>query len=284
MDDAGLQTTDHCQSCGTPRDDKFCGACGEPRFDRHDLSMPHVIEHGIEGFTHFDFKLPRTAWTLLTRPGRVEADILAGRQVMYTKPFALFVVINLIYYFGASALGLFSFQTPARTQASQTFYAGYAANLFEREAASKGLSLADYYEKYDALSQSISKTLPFLFTIVMALVLSILLIRHRRYVLEHYYVSLLWTARMLLVVLAVNFSMIPLPYVTRPLGDVNYEIVFTLLVTMVLTWTWYGTFRTVYAMGPVRATLTGAAATLAFLVILVMIYRPLLMHLTVAML
>ena len=246
--------------------------------------MHHVIEHGIEGFTHFDFKLPRTAWRLVTRPGRVEADVLSGRQVMYTKPFALFVVINLIYYVGATALGLFSFQTPARIQASQTFYAGYAEKLFESEAAAKGLSLTDYFARYDTLSQSISKTLPFLFTVMMALVLAFLLVRHRRFLLEHFYVALLWTARMLMVVLAINFLMAPVRLLTGGLTIFNYEALFTILVSVVLTWTWYGTFRKVYGIPPWRALFVGAAATFAFLVILVMVYRPVLMGLTVALL
>lgn len=284
MDDATPETADTCQSCGAPRDGKFCSACGEPRFDRHDLSMPHVIEHGIEGFTHFDFKLPRTAWTLLTQPGRVEADVLSGRQVMWTKPFALFVVINLFYYVAASILGIFSFQTTAEIQANQTFYDDFASGLFAREAEAKGLSLPDYYERYNALSQSISKTLPFLFTVVMAMVLAILLFRHRRFLLEHFYVALLWTARMLVVILGTSLLMVPLRWIGALEAEQDYEGLFTLLVTLALTWTWVGTFRRVYGLTTWRAWALGAFVTFLFLMILVFIYRPILMLLTVAFL
>lgn len=274
-------TATACQSCGTERPGEFCPQCGEQRFDRHDLSLPHVVEHGIEGFTHFDYKVPRTLWTLLTRPGVVEADILQGRRTIWAKPFALFVIVNLLFYFGASLIHFKGFSTPARVHATLSPYRDFAADLFASQAAQKGLSVAEYMESFDALAQSIAKTMPFLFAVLLPFVLAILLWKKDRFLLEHFYVSLLWTTRMLIVLLAIHLVFAVLEEPVLSLVPLTYDALTSLLLLFVLGWAWYGTFRRTYGVGPVASVATALAASLAFLVILIFVYRPVLMMLTV---
>ena len=275
---------DTCQSCGARRTCEYCPTCGERRFDRHDWSLSHVVEHGIEGFTHFDYKVPRTLWTLLTRPGAVEADILAGRRTVRAKPFALFVIVNLVFYFGASLIGFTGFSTPARIHATLTPYKEFAAELFASQAAAKGVPLDSYMASFDALVPTVAKTMPFLFAVVMPIWMAALLWWKRRFLLEHFHVALLWTTRMLLIVLLLNtFFRFTGRVLLAPL-PMSYDASSSLVLAFVLGWTWFGTLRRTYDLKPAVAVPVSVLATLGFFATLLLVYRPVLMLLTVSLL
>ncbi|WP_260483598.1 DUF3667 domain-containing protein [Sphingomicrobium flavum] len=274
-----------CQSCGTLREGgEYCPRCGEKRYDRDELSMHHVIEHGIEGFTHFDYKIPRTAWSLLRSPGTLERDLLDGQRVGWAKPFPLFVIVNLIYYFLATILHLNSFNTPARIHMSFTQYRDIARRLFTEQAAAQSMTLDSYIEQFDALSASVAKTLPFLIVILLTLFLGLMLWRSRRYLVEHFYVALVWVTRMLIIVLLTNLAMLVLGPLLLPILDWSYDGLSSLIIGIMLSVEGYGVFRKVYDMNRLAAVLAGTLTTIGFLVILMLIYRPVLMLLTMALL
>ncbi len=63
----------------------------------------------MEGFLHLDSRLLRSLRGLLTRPGFLTAEFIAGRRVPYMKPLPLFFVIALIFYlFFPTASAFFS--------------------------------------------------------------------------------------------------------------------------------------------------------------------------------
>ncbi len=246
--------------------------------------MHHVIEHGIEGFTHFDYKIPRTAWSLLRSPGTLERDLLDGQRVGWAKPFPLFVIVNLIYYFLATILHLNSFNTPARIHMSFTQYRDIARRLFTEQAAAQSMTLDSYIEQFDALSASVAKTLPFLIVILLTLFLGLMLWRSRRYLVEHFYVALVWVTRMLIIVLLTNLAMLVLGPLLLPILDWSYDGLSSLIIGIMLSVEGYGVFRKVYDMNRLAAVLAGTLTTIGFLVILMLIYRPVLMLLTMALL
>jgi hypothetical protein len=97
-----------CASCGNVVNDKFCGACGEKQVEEHDFALKHYVEESVEGITHFDNKFFRTAKTLMIKPGALTADFSKGKRMAYLKPFQLFVICNVIFFFLAGSLNIFS--------------------------------------------------------------------------------------------------------------------------------------------------------------------------------
>ncbi len=94
-----------CASCGAALAGPFCHLCGEKRLDRHDYALGHFLEHTLDAFTHFDFKVLHSIWSLLRRPGQMTADVLAGRRQPWAKPLQVFLIVNLLYYVVAGVGG-----------------------------------------------------------------------------------------------------------------------------------------------------------------------------------
>lgn len=99
-----------CVSCGAALHGPFCHECGEKALHPgHDFSIRHFLEETVEGFLHLDSRLLRSLRGLLTRPGFLTAEFIAGRRVPYMKPLPLFFVIALIFYlFFPTASAFFS--------------------------------------------------------------------------------------------------------------------------------------------------------------------------------
>ena len=194
-----------CASCGTPLEGPYCHACGEKRLDRHDYALAHVVEHGIDAFTHFDLKVLRSLWSLFRRPGLMAADVLAGRRVQWTRPFQLFIVANVLYFVLASWLGINTFQTPLRYHLS-SWYGDLAQTVATGKAAYLGLTAEAYAERFDHQAHVLSKSLLIALVPFVALVLAVLFRRPRRYVLEHLTVALVLVPALLLLM------PLPLPF------------------------------------------------------------------------
>lgn len=88
-----------CPSCNSLVTDKFCANCGEKKLTDHDFSKKHIAEESIEGFTHLDNKIFRTSKLLATKPGLLTRYFSEGKRVPYMKPFQLFIVCNLFFFF-----------------------------------------------------------------------------------------------------------------------------------------------------------------------------------------
>ncbi len=97
-----------CISCGDQIDGNYCANCGEKRFNLHDLEIKHLAEESFEGFTHFDNKFFRSAKLLVTQPGLLSAYFWSGKRVPYMRPFALFFVCNLLFFFVVGQSNIFS--------------------------------------------------------------------------------------------------------------------------------------------------------------------------------
>jgi uncharacterized protein DUF3667 len=87
-----------CQTCGDPRQDRFCPNCGEKKFHAGSLTIGHITEETFEAFSHFDGRFFRSMRTLLTKPGLLSIKFCNGITVPYMRPFGFFLVVNLIFF------------------------------------------------------------------------------------------------------------------------------------------------------------------------------------------
>jgi hypothetical protein len=92
-----------CANCGAALADRYCGRCGQ---DGHaSLSLGHFLHELVEGLFHVDSKFWRTLRMLLTRPGVLTDQYLAGKRHSYSPPFRSYLVISIAYFVLASLFG-----------------------------------------------------------------------------------------------------------------------------------------------------------------------------------
>ena len=96
--------TEHCGNCGNPVTQRYCGACGQ-RLEPPVHSLWHFSRVATEDLTHADSRLWRTLGALLFRPGHLTAEFLAGRRARYLPPLRLYLVLSVVFFLVASAVG-----------------------------------------------------------------------------------------------------------------------------------------------------------------------------------
>jgi len=86
-----------CLNCGHHVEEHYCTHCGQPNLE---LKEPfwHFIGHSIGHYFHFDSKFFHTLVPLLTKPGQITLDYLAGKRARYIHPVSLYIFVSIIYF------------------------------------------------------------------------------------------------------------------------------------------------------------------------------------------
>ena len=85
-----------CLNCGEPVALRFCSACGQPAIDPNPTLREFVHEAAGE-FLLWDGKLATTFRLLLTKPGALTLDYLAGRRARYLSPLRLYLTCSVLF-------------------------------------------------------------------------------------------------------------------------------------------------------------------------------------------
>ena len=97
-------TWQRCENCGNEVTQRYCGACGQ-RLEPPVHSLWHFSQVATEDLTHADSRLWRTLGALLFKPGHLTAEFLAGRRARYLPPLRLYLVLSVVFFLVASAVG-----------------------------------------------------------------------------------------------------------------------------------------------------------------------------------
>jgi Protein of unknown function (DUF3667) len=62
------------------------------------LTMRSLFQDVVHDLTDLDSRVWRTLITLLTRPGKLSNEFIAGRRTFYLPPFRLYLVLSLIFF------------------------------------------------------------------------------------------------------------------------------------------------------------------------------------------
>jgi len=180
---------------------RFCDRCGEKRRANHDFSIRHYVGEAIETFTHFDSKILRTAWLLVSRPGVLSANYLEGRRVRYVNPLRLFLLLSVVYYLSNSIFPYNAFTTPLAVQLRMNdYYPSFAVAEVERTMRHTGLEYPALERKYNEKTAILSKTLVFSLIPVIALLFWAFLFKKKRYFTEHLIVAThFWSFALILI-------------------------------------------------------------------------------------
>ncbi|MBB6270863.1 hypothetical protein HDF26_001290 [Pedobacter cryoconitis] len=87
----------NCLNCGYTVEKNYCTQCGQPNLE---LKEPFwgFISHSIGHYFHFDSKFFHTLIPLLTKPGQLTLDYLAGKRARYIHPVSLYIFVSIVYF------------------------------------------------------------------------------------------------------------------------------------------------------------------------------------------
>lgn len=86
-----------CLNCGAATSANYCASCGqETRL--HVASVAEFFHEFIGHYIALEGKLWQTLWLLLTRPGRLTADYIAGRRARYVAPLRVYLSLSLLFF------------------------------------------------------------------------------------------------------------------------------------------------------------------------------------------
>lgn len=75
----------------------YCFQCGQ-RDEELDPSFKHVMEEVFHDVLHFDQRFLGTLRLLVTRPGQLTQDYMAGRRTRHLPPFRLYIFISFVLF------------------------------------------------------------------------------------------------------------------------------------------------------------------------------------------
>lgn len=168
-----------CPDCGSHAVATFCAHCGERQPSHADYTARHIAGEVLSEFVSVDGRLWRSIVALLSKPGFLTAEYFAGRRNRYMRPFGLFVMLNVAFFFVQPYTGLLNYRlemytaSPARAAKAETV---------RRE---KGLAPIEFRRAFRDELANQKKSLLLFGIPVFALALQLLYARTERTYVEH---------------------------------------------------------------------------------------------------
>lgn len=192
------QISRQCVSCATLLAGKFCHVCGEKAFDPHDHSIRHFLNELVHTITHLDGKFFISLKHLFFKPGALTREYLAGRKKLFTKPLALFVIANVIYFFAQPLANINSFNSTLANQTAPRGLGNWAKAKVEDRVQRLRLTREEYELRYNAKSEQLAKSLVIAQIPLLAALVNALYFLRRRFFFDHlvfathFYTFMLW--------------------------------------------------------------------------------------------
>ena len=266
-----------CVSCGAALQGPYCHACGERVRDARELRLGAFLRNSLGNAFDLDSRLFRTFRLLLTRPGMLTAEYVAGRRKAYLGPLQVFLLCNLIF-FGVLAFfgGFNTFTTPLRYHLGQPVYGPVARGLVDDVAPDGSPERTAFIARFDETIPNYANSMVIFMAPLLAAVLALLHTRRRRYFVHHVVFALHFLGFMLLVVTAMPwlFRLVTL-LVPAASGVIEDQGLLALLVTVVFTAYLVPATRRAYHTGAGRALVVGILAGITVLPI-ILVYRMIL--------
>jgi hypothetical protein len=162
-----------------------------------DLSLKHFLKEAFVAVTDVDSALVASFRSLVTRPGALTVEYLAGDRERFMSPFRLFLLCNVIYFVVVAQFGVRVLTTPFSAQTNQMGYAKVTRMIVAKrldedrpvmtlDAAARRDSVRQMFEvKYDGATEGVGKVIVFVLIPLYALVLQLLYAGRDRFYAEH---------------------------------------------------------------------------------------------------
>jgi Protein of unknown function (DUF3667) len=86
-----------CLNCNAVLNGVYCSECGQ-RMQLRRLTTGALFNDFLHELTDLDSRLWRTLIALLTKPGKLTNEFIAGRRTFYLPPFRLYLILSLIFF------------------------------------------------------------------------------------------------------------------------------------------------------------------------------------------
>ncbi len=84
-----------CRNCGTDAPGKYCPECGQET-SLHPPSVSEFVNHFLGNYIAVKSTLAQSLWVLISKPGQLTVDYLAGRKRRYVLPFKLYLTVSIV--------------------------------------------------------------------------------------------------------------------------------------------------------------------------------------------
>ena len=100
-DHSEIEVVKSCRNCAEPLTGQYCQNCGQRDRSRM-ISLWELVSDLLGDLFEVDSRLWRSLIPLLFRPGNLTREYLAGRQVYYTPPLRMYLVLSILFFVIAS--------------------------------------------------------------------------------------------------------------------------------------------------------------------------------------
>jgi hypothetical protein len=191
-----------CPSCSAPVTTPYCPACGERQPQPHELTLRGLLNQAVGAFTSLDVRLWRTLGELLRRPGALTVLYHDGPRKPYIGPFALFLLINVLFVAMEFVTGSNILSTPLDQHLHNQPWSPLAQDLVMHRLKDKETTLDAYAPVFNQTVAKYAQSLVILMVLPMALLLPVLFRKSRMPVAVHLAFSLHFHAFLLLLLSA----------------------------------------------------------------------------------
>ena len=163
-----------CASCGAALQGEYCHACGERRMRPDELTLRAFARDVASEVGDLDSRAVRSIRYLMTRPGFLTAEFLAGRRRAYVGPLKLF-----LFSFAAMLVVDQLFSRPVMEEAVRQVNGSWLGGQLHVLAARLGTSEVDALERLNATAISHYSWISLLIPVLMGAVVALVLARRR---------------------------------------------------------------------------------------------------------
>jgi hypothetical protein len=94
-----INTSDSCANCNTTLLGAHCHECGQKKIQPNEFSLKRFLAQVFGDFTDIEStKLFKTFRAMLTRPGLLTTEYLAGRRGSFIGPVKLYLMFSALYF------------------------------------------------------------------------------------------------------------------------------------------------------------------------------------------
>lgn len=183
MDSVAATPIENCPNCGTALLGSHCHECGQKKIHHNELSLRRFLGRLISDFTDVESnKVFRTFSALVTRPGLLAIEYVAGRRGNYIGPVKLYLTFSALYFLFA-----WSVLSDVRGGSAQRTARHPVTVSMARQRGMDPNVLADrIYQK----AEKYATGLRFFSVLISGIFLAALYFRMRKYYVEHLVFSL----------------------------------------------------------------------------------------------
>ena len=87
-----------CHNCDAPIQGLYCQDCGQ-KFVEKKVGVKTIISDFFDDYFTVDSKIIKSILPLLFKPGFLTNEYLAGRRESYVKPFRIYIITSMLFFF-----------------------------------------------------------------------------------------------------------------------------------------------------------------------------------------